>query len=187
MYKLTDLYKQIKEEETQSAPQYKIYCDMDGVLVDFDRGYKELTGKETHHVDVQGKNEFWDTFRQGLENKKMQEKDYWANLQWMPDGKELWDHIKQYKPTLLSAPSRDPQSRWGKRIWVKKNIPGTPLILAAAEAKKNYAKKNAILIDDRVSNINDWNNAGGIGILHTSTSKRSSCRTAVTSLMTNKA
>ena len=83
--------------------------------------------------------------------------------------KELWDKIKPLNPTLLSAPSRDPQSRWGKRIWVKKNIPGTPLILAAAEAKKNYAKKNAILIDDRVSNINDWNKAGGIGILHTST------------------
>jgi len=170
MYKLTDLYKQIKEEETSSSPQYKIYCDMDGVLVDFDKGYNQLTGKPTHHSDVQGKQDFWNTFRQGLEDKKMSEKDYWANLQWMPDGKELWDKIKPLNPTLLSAPSRDPQSRWGKRIWVKKNIPGTPLILAAAEAKKNYAKKNAILIDDRVSNINDWNNAGGIGILHTSTS-----------------
>ena len=170
MYKLTDLYKQIKEEATEEPQsQYKIYCDMDGVLVDFDKGYKELTGKETSHSDVQGTTAFWDTFKQGLANKKMQEKDYWANLQWMPDGKELWDHIKQYNPTLLSAPSRDPQSRLGKRIWVKKNIPSTPLILAAAEAKKNYARKNAILIDDRVSNINDWNAAGGIGILHTST------------------
>jgi hypothetical protein len=170
MYRLTDLYKQIKEEETSPSPQYKIYCDMDGVLVDFDKGYQQLTGKETQHVDVQGKSEFWNTFRQSLQDKKMQEKEYWANLQWMPDGKELWDHIKTMNPTLLSAPSRDPQSRLGKRIWVKKNIPGTPLILASAEAKKNYARKNSILIDDRVSNINDWNNAGGIGILHTSTS-----------------
>jgi len=170
MFKLTDLYKQLKEEATEGPQsQYKIYCDMDGVLVDFDKGYQTLTGKETHHVDVQGKSEFWDAFRSGLENKKMQEKDYWANLQWMPDGKELWDHIKQYKPTLLSAPSRDPQSRWGKRIWVKKNIPGTPLILAYAPSKKNYANKDSILIDDRISNISDWNAAGGIGILHTST------------------
>ena len=91
-------------------------------------------------------------------------------MPWMPDGKELWNHIKQYKPTLLSAPSRENESRLGKRVWVKNNIPGTPLILAAAEKKKNYARKNAILIDDRVSNINDWNAAGGIGILHTSTS-----------------
>jgi hypothetical protein len=164
-YKLKQV---MKEEETPQ--QYEIYCDMDGVLVDFDKGYKNLTGQETHHVDLQGKDEFWGTFRQSLEDKKMQEKDYWANLEWMPDGKELWDHIQSMKPTLLSAPSRDPQSRWGKRIWVKKNIPGTPLILAAASAKKNYANKNSILIDDRISNINEWNAAGGIGILHTSTS-----------------
>jgi hypothetical protein len=163
-YKLKQV---MNEEETEQT--YTIYCDMDGVLVDFDKGYKALTGKETTHVDVQGKNEFWGTFRNGLEGRKMSEKDYWANLQWMPDGKDLWNHIKQYKPTLLSAPSRDPQSRWGKRIWVKKNIPGTPLILAYAESKKNYANKTAILIDDRISNINDWNAAGGIGILHTST------------------
>ena len=163
-YKLKQV---MNEEETEQT--YTIYCDMDGVLVDFDKGYKALTGKETTHVDVQDKNEFWGTFRNGLEGRKMSEKDYWANLQWMPDGKDLWNHIKQYKPTLLSAPSRDPQSRWGKRIWVKKNIPGTPLILAYAESKKNYANKTAILIDDRISNINDWNAAGGIGILHTST------------------
>ncbi len=36
MYKLTDLYKQLKEESTETPEaQYKIYCDMDGVLVDF--------------------------------------------------------------------------------------------------------------------------------------------------------
>ncbi len=147
MYKLTDLYKQIKEEETSSSPQYKIYCDMDGVLVDFDEGYKALTGKPTNHSDVQDKNEFWNNFKQGLVDNK----------------------ISPLNPTLLSAPTRDPQSRLGKRIWVKKNIPGTPLILAAAPMKKNYARKNAILIDDKISNINEWNEAGGIGILHTST------------------
>ena len=170
MYKLTDLYKQLKEETTETPEsQYKIYCDMDGVLVDFDKGYQALTGKETHHVDVQGKNEFWDTFRGGLENKKMQEKDYWANLQWMPDGKELWNHIKQYKPTLLSAPSRQPSSRLGKRLWVKNNIPGTKLVLASAEKKQNYSGTNKILIDDRPDNVSQWRSKGGIGILHTNT------------------
>jgi len=169
-YKLTDLYNQIKEETTETPQsQYKLFVDMDGVLVDFDRGYKELTGVETHHADVQGKNEFWNTFKRSLQNHQISEKDYWVNLKWMPDGKELWDYVKKYNPTLLSAPSRDPQSRWGKRIWVKNNLPKTPLILAAAEAKKNYATKDSILIDDRISNINDWIKAGGIGILHTST------------------
>jgi len=170
MFKLTDLYKQLKEEATEGPQsQYKIYCDMDGVLVDFDKGYQVLTGKETHHVDVQGKNEFWDAFRSGLENKKMQEKDYWANLQWMPEGQKLWDYIKPHNPTLLSAPSRQNESRLGKRLWVKNNIPGTKLVLANAVAKQNYSGKNKILIDDREDNIEQWKSKGGIGILFKST------------------
>ena len=37
-------------------------------------------------------------------------------MEWMPDGKELWDYIKDKQPTLLSAPSRNPASRLGKRL-----------------------------------------------------------------------
>ncbi len=88
--------------------------------------------------------------------------------EWMPDGKTLWDYIKDKNPTLLSAPSKNPASRLGKRLWVKNNIPGTPLILASAEKKQNYSGKNKILIDDRTDNISEWTSRGGIGILHTS-------------------
>lgn len=137
---------------------------MDGVLSDFDKRFEEFGGMSPQQFEKEkGKDQFWN-----LIDKQVGVK-FWAGMPWMSDGKELWNHIKQYNPTLLSAPSRENESRLGKRIWVKNNIPGTPLILAAAEKKKNYARKNAILIDDRVSNINDWNNAGGIGILHTST------------------
>jgi hypothetical protein len=42
-FKLTNIYKQLREEET-AAPtqQYKIYCDMDGVIADFDKRFKDL-------------------------------------------------------------------------------------------------------------------------------------------------
>ena len=60
-------------------------------------------------------------------------------------------------------------SRLGKRLWVKNNMPGIKLTLAQAYAKQNYAAPNHILIDDRADNINQWEAAGGIGILHTST------------------
>mgnify|MGYP003845108133 CR=1 FL=1 len=88
----------------------------------------------------------------------------------MPNGQTLWDYIKQYNPTLLSAPSRQNESRLGKRLWVKNNIPGTKLILANAENKQNYANDKSILIDDRPSNIEQWRASGGVGILHTSAS-----------------
>ena len=168
MYRLTDLYKQIKEESTEpSQLQYKIYCDMDGVLTDFDENFKSLNLKNLspdQYKSKYGIEKFWDFI--DIDNKLK----FWTEMKWMPDGKELWDAIKDKNPTILSAPSKSPSSRLGKRLWIGNNIPGTPLILASAESKKNYARKDAILIDDRISNINDWNNAGGIGILHTSTS-----------------
>jgi hypothetical protein len=88
----------------------------------------------------------------------------------MPDGKQLWDYIKPYNPQLLSAPSRDESSKIGKFVWVKRNVPGTKLILRSAERKQEFATPNSILIDDRADNIQRWKDAGGIGIHHTSAS-----------------
>ena len=138
---------------------YKIYCDMDGVIADFERGYEELTG-----IDLQGEfkpegKEFWDPIsKAGV--------GFWAGLKWMPDGQQLWDYIKPHKPKLLSAPSREDSSRIGKHVWVKHKIPGTKLILRYADKKKQLASPTSILIDDRIKNIEDWESAGGIGILH---------------------
>jgi hypothetical protein len=90
-------------------------------------------------------------------------------MKWMPDGKQLWNYISPYNPTLLSAPSSQSESRLGKKLWVEKHLPEIKLILSKASDKKNYSKPFHILIDDRDSNIEDWRNKGGIGILHTST------------------
>ena len=86
----------------------------------------------------------------------------------MADGKELFNYIKPNLHSLLSAPSYDNSSRLGKRLWVKKNTPGTKLILAAAKNKQDYSKEGAILIDDRADTIREWDSQGGIGILHVS-------------------
>jgi hypothetical protein len=51
-----------KKDEEMREKKYVIFCDMDGVLVDFDEGYKELTGVTTQHADSQGKNEFWKVY-----------------------------------------------------------------------------------------------------------------------------
>ena len=152
-----EIFETLKEDKQE---QYKIYCDMDGVLVDFDRGYRELTNTEAS-FDTDPK-EFWAPIH------KMGAA-FWIKLKWMPDGKQLWSYIDKYNPELLSAPSRDESSKIGKFVWVKRNIPGTKLILRAAEQKQQFAKPNAILIDDRADNIQRWKDAGGIGIYHTST------------------
>ena len=142
--------------------KYKIYCDLDGVLVDFDKGYKKLTGKELggeHRNDT----DFWDPI-----NKAGY--DFWINLEWIkPDGHTLWDFISPYKPIILSAPSRQNESRVAKNDWVNKELPGVHLILRSAKHKKDFAAPNHILIDDRIDNILGWREAGGIGIHHVST------------------
>lgn len=150
---------EIFEEDVKERADYKIYCDMDGVLVDFDKGYKELTGKEASFDTP--KEEFWAPIQKAGAA-------FWIKLQWMPDGKKLWEFIKPYNPDLLSAPSRDESSKIGKFVWVKRNVPGTKLILRQAERKQEFATPNSILIDDRADNIQRWKDAGGIGIVHTS-------------------
>ena len=147
--------------KTEVKEKYEVYCDMDGVLVDFERGYEELTGKDIRGNHVKGDGDFWQPITDaGVE--------FWAKLKWMPDGKQLWDYIKKHKPNLLSAPSREESSRIGKHIWVENNIPGVNLILRAADKKQEFASPNAILIDDRADNVQRWKDAGGVGIHHTS-------------------
>lgn len=143
---------------------YIIYCDMDGVLVDFEQGYYELTGKRTSQF-LKGDADFW---------KPIEEEgaSFWANLPWMPDGQELWRYIKKYKPNILSAPSQDPSSRVGKEVWLKMHLKNSyrNAYFASRSNKKMFAAQNKILIDDIQQTIDEWNAAGGIGIHHTSAS-----------------
>jgi hypothetical protein len=155
MIKLTDLLKEVEDTK------YTIYCDMDGVLVDFEEGYEKLTGINIRGRHVKGDEKFWEPIKQAGAA-------FWIRLKWMPDGKQLWDYINKYNPILLSAPSKEESSRVGKRVWVKRNLPGIKLILRPASQKQQFSGENKILIDDREDNIEQWRNKGGIGILHTS-------------------
>jgi hypothetical protein len=93
---------------------------------------------------------------------------FWIKLKWLPDGQTLWNYIKPFNPTLLSAPSQEESSRIGKRVWKKNNLPDTKMILTPAKFKQKYSGENKILIDDMERNIQQWRDKGGIGILHTS-------------------
>jgi hypothetical protein len=158
----------IPEEEVVSSPpmEYKIYSDMDGVLTDFDKSFEKYSkGIPPREYEKKfGKEGFWELIDgQGKVG-------FWVGMPWMEDGKDYWNYIKDYDVELLSSPSRSETSRLGKRLWVRNNLPGIKLHLAQAYNKKNYAEPNHILIDDRKSNIEQWREAGGIGILHTSAS-----------------
>jgi len=141
--------------------KYQIYCDLDGVLADFNNRFEEFSEgiSPKNYEAMYGLDEFWDLINEiGVR--------FWVGIKWLPDGIKLWRYIKKYNPTLLSAPSRDKSSEIGKRLWVKKHLPGVKLILIQASLKKEYANSNSILIDDFHRNIEDWEESEGIGILH---------------------
>ena len=135
---------------------------MDGVLVDFERGYADLTNTKPAK-SFNGKAEFWEPISKAGAQ-------WWANLNWMPDGKELWSYIKKYTPNILSSPSQDPSSKVGKEAWLKMNLQGgyKKAYFYGRANKQLFSDKNRILIDDLPNTINEWNAKGGIGILHTS-------------------
>lgn len=151
----------IVEEVTKG---YKIYCDLDSVLVDFVKGYKKLTGKIPPPAETQtDKKLFW----QPIDKLGG---DFWANLEWMKDGKELWNYIKPFKPEILSSPSSSETSVEGKQRWMDKHLPGVKLNLVQSKEKQIMAKPNAILIDDREDICKRWEEAGGIAVHHTDAS-----------------
>jgi len=137
-----------------------VFVDLDGVLTDFTKKLCETLGKPLDRSFELGNNpKVWKMVDDAGE-------DFWAEMDWMPDGKELWEELKKYNPIILTSPSRHKSSVLGKKKWLKKNIPGVPFIIE--QNKTKYVEPGAILIDDRKKNIDSWNRAGGIGVLHKS-------------------
>ena len=162
-------------EESDYTPKYQIYCDMDGVLTDFETRFVTLLRQEgpkyyskevikqvtrpKHFQKLEGDTEFWKFIDQyiGLE--------FWSDMPWMPNGRQLWDFIEPYGPKILTSPSRDNTSRLGKRLWVKNNIQQAPEVLFKfGDAKADFANESSILIDDKPSNLDAFASKGGIAI-----------------------
>lgn len=144
--------------------KWKIYCDMDGVLCDFEKRFKEIhPWSPSKYTEKNGKDEFW---------KLIDERGvgFWVGIEWMEDGKMLWEYLKSNfeNVELLSSPSLAEHSRLGKRLWVRNHKLEAKLNLAYASRKPQYAAPDRILIDDRKDTIKEWEKQGGVGILHTS-------------------
>lgn len=145
-----------------------IYCDMDGVLVDFLTGAEKVLG---HHFDAPYNDKKDKIARKA---KIASHDNFWVDLPPMKDFKSLWKVIDKYDAHILTAYAEwDPSSIEGKKLWVKKhlNLPMDRFHAVRREEKQDYAKdgdKKNILIDDYIKNIKEFDNADGIGIHHVS-------------------
>ncbi len=146
----------------------KIFFDMDGVLADFDKGIQELDGVEIVDQasrDEERTNRMWDA----VKNKA----HFYLNLDPIQEGLQLFQILYKECPNDVEILSAQPAARRNiltaeqdKRDWCKKYLPKIPVNITYRREKKNYAKGN-ILIDDYQSNVDAWEEAGGIGILFT--------------------
>ena len=154
--------------ENNKEPQLKLFVDLDGVLCDWEKAFRDLGPEITkglegqEYEDKYGRDELWKVI--SGEGKL----EFWSEMPWMKDGKKLWNYIKEFKPTILTTPAKSQVSKDGKKIWINREL-GEDIPFILAKDKWKYADINSVLIDDYDKKINNWVDKGdGIGILHTS-------------------
>ena len=143
----------------------KIYLDMDGVLCDFERKFGELYGEEAlKNRDRKLWTEDWPDF---IQTNQFEE------LAKFPGADDLLLFIRKHPEieveilTSSGGQKYHDQVKEQKIVWLKKNnIAYKPNVVPGRKHKKEYAQPDTVLIDDTEDVIENFNRAGGIGILH---------------------
>lgn len=136
-----------------------LYLDMDGVLADFHKAYRQLDP----NLEDRKK------FRQAVMEYRIFE-----DLDFMPNTQMLLNHVSKLNlhiEILTSMGTFDPfqgaSAKEQKLLWLTKhNIPYKANFVRSKEEKAQYATPHSILIDDSAGCINPFNAKGGHGILH---------------------
>ncbi len=170
---LKDILKEVTTDTTTDSPlKVQIYCDMDGVLANLDKGFKAISGgyspenfKDKFNGDKKAaQREFWKVI-----HKKP---DFWISLEPLPDSHVLWKYLvtnfTDLKPVILTA-GQGASIKEQKTEWAHKHFsPDVQVILAASGTKKPEHIINPpqqgnqyithVLIDDTEKNIQAWDN-----------------------------
>jgi len=141
-----------------------IYLDLDGVVADFVKRYKELYRMEPKEAE---KNKKFDSFFDEFIGTNQ-----FATLDLMPGAMEGIEFLRKCSVPTQILSSTANEARYDdiskqKMIWLQTHgITFTPNFVPGKKHKYKYAAPDKIIIDDTESVIEDWRKAGGIGILH---------------------
>ncbi len=120
-------------DDNSSSFKYKIFCDLDGVLVDFDSGVKSLFNGRS--PDDLAPGTMW--------GRISSTPNFYTNLPWTSDGQTLWNTLLEElpcPPDILTGVPRNYQSRAQKFEWCQRE-----LVSAAGSATAAAAKESASL------------------------------------------
>jgi hypothetical protein len=161
--------KQIYEAEKSGRIQ--IYCDMDGVLCDFDSRFEHYYGvPPREYANQKGQK----AMEEAVDKVGVV---YWSKMPWLKGGQELWNKTSKYNPAILTSPGKFIHAREGKLIWIKENLNPQPREIMFANTGKKFEAikdktpqeiRNSMLIDDYYPNLAPWKEIGGIAIMYKS-------------------
>ena len=153
----------------EQKENFYIYLDMDGVVANFNKRFKDLSGLlPDQFIEKNGKNAFWELID---EKHKVA---FWRGIEIMPGAEKLVNFVSQYPYEMLTAPSTKKQSVIGKSLWIRDKVgtlyPSQPKVTYRSAKEKHNVKpeltKFDILIDDKKSTIDRWDAKGGTAIFY---------------------
>lgn len=138
----------------------QLFCDLDGVLADFD-GFIEKEFGIVNNRDNELPN-FWDIMR-GYSGR------LYFDMSPLPGAQDLWAGLRGYHPIILTGcPWSIASAAQDKRDWVKKYIdPDVQVVTCKSRNKSNYMKPGDILLDDWTKHRDAWVSKGGVWITFT--------------------
>jgi phosphoglycolate phosphatase-like HAD superfamily hydrolase len=170
----------IQEDVAVATKLPDIYLDMDETIVDWISGANAALRRAGH---PEWHAEDWNKYSESEADKIRWDvlnstPNFWENLPFTADGKQIWNFVKKYKPHILSACGSLAGNicRSGKKRWLSKNLGLSNLgniHLVARSEKKDYARvkgQSCVLIDDYAKNCEEFESSGGIAVQVTTAS-----------------
>lgn len=151
----------------------RILLDMDGVLSDWTGAACRLFDRDPADVYANWPEGCWDiTKALGVSGAELWRRVdsagfyFWAELEAYPWVDELLELCQATAPTtILTSPSRDPQSLAGKLEWMQRRWGLTFRDYLVGPDKLACARPGALIIDDRPATVDGFREAGGAGVL----------------------
>lgn len=146
-----------------------LYLDMDGVVADFDELATQVLGTAAAPNGIYPE-EQWSKI--AAHERLYRDLNKTAYADQLVEECEDFALTKGYNLYFLTAVPKGNDVKWSfydKVLWAQKYWPGIPVMFGPySKDKWQHCSPGDILIDDRLSNIEEWRAAGGIAIHHTS-------------------
>ena len=141
---------------------YALFVDLDGVLADFDGGVRAVTGRLPADQPI---GSMWARLARAV--------GFYEHLDWMPDGRRLWEAVRPLEPVILTGLPRGAWAEPQKRAWCRRELgAGVEVITCMSRDKARVAREITspgvvpVLVDDRESQREAWESMGGVFVHH---------------------